>query len=200
MSFDLAPEGYYSPATMAKADLYAMGIKPPRQKFKIPDRIDGIAAQSFFAGRAECTIRRTPVPVVYLDFHAQFPGVSDLLGCRELLCAESLEFRDFTAAARDMVERVTLDDCFRPPFWKQLRWYALVEPNEDVVPMRAKFGQRADSDPTLAWNFLTSGQPFWMTGPAVMGSKLITGKPLKILEAIRVVPHGLQTGLTSVKL
>jgi len=70
-----------------------------------------------------------------------------------------------------------------------------VEPNEDVVAIRAKFGLRADSDPTLAWNFLTSKQPFWMTGPDVIAAKLMTGKPIKILEAIKVVPHGVQPGL-----
>ena len=98
-----------------------------------------------------------------------------------------------------MVERVELEDCFRPAFWKTLRWYALVEPN-DVVPIRAKFGQRVDSDPTMAWNFLTSKQPIWMTGPDVIAAKLMTGKPLKILEAIAVVPHGVQPGLAPVKL
>ena len=156
---DLVPERCYSPATLAREYFSRMGIKPPQEKFKIPDRINGIAMQAFFAGRAECMIRRTPVPISYVDFHAQFPAVSSLLNCREILCAESLEFADWTAEARDMMERVTLDDCSRPAFWKQLRWYALVEPQEDVVPMRAKFGKRDDSDPTLGWNFLTSRQP-----------------------------------------
>lgn len=192
---DLAPERSYSPATLAKAYFSAMGIKPPEEKFKIPDRINGIAMQAFFAGRSECVIRRTPVPVIYLDFHAQFPAVSRLLDCRELLCAERLEFTDFTAGARQMMERATLADCFRSAFWKQLRWWALVEPQEDVVPMRAKFGQRDDSDPTLAWNFLTSKQPFWTTGLDAIAAKLMTGKPLKILEAIKVIPHGMQPGL-----
>jgi hypothetical protein len=68
------------------------------------------------------------------------------------------------------------------------------------VPVRAKFGQREDSDPTLAWNFLTSKQPFWVTGPDAIAAKLITGKPLKILKAIAVVPHGVQPELVAVKL
>jgi hypothetical protein len=34
----------------------------------------------------------------------------------------------------------------------------------------------------------------------VIGAKLMTGKPLKILEAIKVVPHGVQPGLVPVKL
>ena len=93
-----------------------MGIEPPQEKFGIPDEINGIAMQAFVAGRAECMIRRTPVPVTYVDFHAQFPAVSNLLNCREMLCAESLEFADFTVEARDMIERVTLDDSFRPGY------------------------------------------------------------------------------------
>ncbi len=173
---DLVPERCYSPATLAKEHWSAMGITPPQKKFNIPDRINGIAMQALVAGRAECVIRRTPLPVTYVDVHAQFPAVSKLLNCREILCAESLEFRDFTAQAREILERTTRDDCFRSAFWKQLRWYALVEPQEDVVPIRAKFGQREDSDPTMGWNFLTSKQPVWMTGPDVIAAKLMTGK------------------------
>jgi hypothetical protein len=197
---DMAPERAYSSATLAKGYFSAMGIKPPEKKFKIPDRINGIAMQAFVAGRAECTIRRTPVPVTYLDFHAQFPAVSKLLDCREILCAKSLEFADFTAGARQLLEHVKPDDCYRPAFWKQLRWFALVEPNDDVLPMRAKFGQREDSDPTLAWNLLTSGQPIWVTGLDAVAAKLMTEKPLKILRAIKVIPHGVQSGLVPVRL
>jgi hypothetical protein len=196
----LPPDRCYSPATLAKSYLSKMRIKPPQEKFKLPDRINGIATQSAAGGRAECVIRQTPVPCTYVDFHAQFPAVSKLLDCREILCAESLEFRDFTAGARRMVERVELADCFHPAFWKQLRWFALVEPQEDVIPMRAKFGLRTDPAPTLAWNFLTSKQPIWMTGPDVIAAKLMTGKPLGILEAIKVVPHRVQPGLVPVKL
>ncbi len=29
------------------------------------------------------------------------------------------QFADFTAGARDIVESVTLDDCFQPEFWKE---------------------------------------------------------------------------------
>jgi hypothetical protein len=111
-----------------------------------------------------------------------------------------LEFRDCTTEARQIVERAQLDDCFRPAFWKRLRFFVLVEPNDDVVPVRARFGLRADSDPTLAWNFLNSKQPFWMTGASAIGAKLITGKPLKILKAAKVVPHVVQAGLAPVKL
>jgi hypothetical protein len=58
---DLPPDRCYSPATLAKSYLSAMGIKPPQEKFKISDRINGIAAQASAGGRAECMIRQTPV-------------------------------------------------------------------------------------------------------------------------------------------
>jgi hypothetical protein len=197
---DLPPDRCYSPATLAKSYLSQMGIKPPQEKFKIPDKINGIAMQAFSAGRAECNIPRTTLPVIYVDLHAQFSALSKMLGCREILCAESLEFPDYTAEAREMVERVKFDDCFRPKFWKQLRWYALVEPNDDVVPIRAKFGLRADSDPTLGWDFLTSKEPIWMAGPDVIAAKVISSKSLRILKAIQVLPRGVQSGLVPVKL
>jgi len=95
-SVDLPPDRCYSPATLAKSYLSATGIKPPQEKFKIPDRINGIATQASVGGRAECMIRQTPVPCTYVDFHAQFSSVSKLLGCRDILCAKSLGFTDFT--------------------------------------------------------------------------------------------------------
>jgi len=197
---NLSPERCYSPATLDKAYFSGLGVAAPEEKFQISDMINGIAMQALAAGRAECTIRRMPVPVVYLDCYAQFAALSSLLNCREILCAESLESADFTRRAREVTERVTLDDCLRPQFWKQLRWYALVEPCEDVVPFRAKFGKGDNSDPTLAFNFLSSKQPIWMTGPDVIAAKLISGKPLRILKAIQLVPHGIQPGLRAVKL
>lgn len=197
---DQVAERCYSPATLAKGYLSKMGIKPPQEKFKTPDKINGIAMQSFFAGRAGCMICRTPVPSTYVDFQAQFPAISNLLNCREILCAKSLEFPDFTREARDSIERITGNDCYQPAVWKQLRWFALVEPCEDVLPLRAKFGQRQDSDPTLGWNFLTSKQPIWITGPDAVAAKLMTAKPIKILKAIAVKPSGVQPGLQPVNL
>ena len=197
---NVAPERCYSSATLSKSYFSAMGIKPPPEKFNISDRINGIAAQTFAAGRSECTVRLTPVPITYVDFFSQFPAISSLLDCREILCAQSLEFADFTNGAIEMTEHLTPDDCFRPGFWKELRWFALVESCEDVVAIRAKFGTRDDSDPTLGWNFVLSKQPVWVTGPDVIAAKVITGKPLKILSAIQVIPNGVQPGLMPVRL
>ena len=54
---DLLPEKANSPATIAKGYLEAMGIQPPLKKFKIPEKIQGIAMQAYYGGRAECRVR-----------------------------------------------------------------------------------------------------------------------------------------------
>ena len=43
---DLVPERCYSSATLAKGYISATGVKPPQEKFKIPDKINGIAMQA----------------------------------------------------------------------------------------------------------------------------------------------------------
>src|SRR5438445_5687856 len=43
-------------------------------------------------------------------------------------------------------------------------------------------------------------QPCWTSALDVIAAKLMTGKPLKILKAIKVIPHGVQPGLVPVKL
>ena len=65
---NVAPERCYSSATLSKSYFSAMGIKPPPEKFNISDGITGIVAQTFAAGRSECTVRRTPLPITYVDF------------------------------------------------------------------------------------------------------------------------------------
>jgi hypothetical protein len=72
----LHPDKAVSQASVGKSYLPAMNIVPPMEKFNLPDDIQGIAAQAFFGGRAECGIRKTPVPVVVTDFSSQHPHLA----------------------------------------------------------------------------------------------------------------------------
>ena len=53
IQIDLVPNRCCSPATLAKSYFSEMGIEPPQEKFKIPDGINGIAAQASAGGRAD---------------------------------------------------------------------------------------------------------------------------------------------------
>src|SRR5258707_4415037 len=124
----LQPDRAYSPASIAKAYLDAMGVIPPKDKFKTAHRVLGIAMQAYYGGRAECRIRHVQVPVVHTDFTSQYPSVNALLGNGDVLTAARLSFDDVTNEIRELLSRVTLEHAFNPSFWKQLKFFALVRP------------------------------------------------------------------------
>jgi len=194
---ELQPDRAYSPASIAKAYLNAMGVKPPKDKFNVSDQVMGIAMQSYYGGRSECRIRRVPVPVVHTDFTSQYPTVNTLLGNWKILTAESITFNDDTEAIRAFVSAVTLEDTFKPEFWKNLSFYALVLPNDDVLPVRAVYNGETQN---IGVNKLTSNEPIWFAGPDVVASVLLSGKAPNIIRAIRMEPHGKQSGLKSTNL
>ena len=196
----LLPDKCYSPASIAKAYMHEMGVEPPSQKFKIPAEINGIAMQAYYGGRAECHIRRVPVPVMRLDFVSQYCTCNTLLHNWEIITAASVEFPDATDEIRCFLDTITHEKCFDPATWPQFRFFALVQPDRDIFPVRAAYKTREPDKLNIGLNYLTSEQPVWFAGPDVIASILLTGKVPKILKAIRVVPIGKQAGLRAVHL
>jgi len=49
-------------------------------------------------------------------------------------------------------------------------------------------------------NYLTSEKPIWVAGPDVVNSVIQTGKVPRIVRAVKLVPHGIQSGLHPVQL
>lgn len=190
----LDPDKAVSPASIGKAYLRKMGIIPPMQKFTIPDYFHGIAAQGYFGGRAECRIRNAPVPVVLTDFSSQYPTVNSLLGNMEILTAESVSFDEATEEVQSFLDRVKHDDCFDQRVWKELRFFARIRPDSDVLPVRAEFSDDG-STKNIGVNYFTSAEPVWLTGPDLVMSKLLSGKAPRVEKAFRLVPHGRQKGL-----
>lgn len=194
--FDLQPDRAYSPASIAKAYLDVMNIARPKVMFDVADKELGIAMQAYYGGRAECRIRKTPVPVVHTDFTSQYPTVNALLGNWDFLTAERIDFQDYTQGVREMLASLKLKDAFNPEFWKRLTFFALVLPERDILPVRTVYNSRTQN---IGLNYLTSEQPVWFAGPDVVASALL-GKIPKIVKAIRVVPHGRQRDLQTTNL
>lgn len=188
----LRPDRAYSPASMAKAYLDAMAIIPPQEKFHVPNDVLGIAMQAYYGGRAECRVRRLEVPVVHTDFTSQYPTVNALLGNWRVLTAHSVSFEDVTEKVRALLASVTLDDLFRREFWMRSSFFALVEPDDDILPVRAVYNGETQN---IGINRLQSNEPIWFAGPDVVASKLLAGKVPHVARAIRMVPRGTQTGL-----
>ncbi len=196
----LPPDRAYSPASIGKAYLRAMGIVEPMRKFKdIPPKIHGIAMAAYCGGRAECRIRRWPVPVVPVDLTSEYPSVDALLGIWDVLTAERLRTDDATEDVRALLANVTLDDLFRPAFWKQLNFYARIIPEGDILPVRSVYGSKSGTC-NIGLNTLHWKQPMWVAGPDLVASVLSSGHIPNVQEAFRLVPHGKQSGLRPIKL
>jgi hypothetical protein len=115
----------------------------------------------------------------------------------EILRAKKLTFEDATNEVQTLLESMSLHRCFKRRQWRDFRFFALVEPAGDVFPVRTMhsgFTQSVGND------YLTDKKPIWMAGPDVINSVLQTDKAPRILRAIRLVPHGKQKGLKSVRL
>lgn len=194
---DLRPENAYSPASIAKAYLKAMGVTPPSKKFNVSGQVLGAAMQGYYGGRAEARIRRTFVPTVLTDFKSEYATVNTLMGLWSFLTAANLKIEEATDSVRTMLKDSTVEAAFEPTFWKSLPFFALIQPKGDVLPVRTSYSGHISN---IGINPLTSQEPIWFAGPDVVSATLLTGRPPRILRAFRVIPEGQQEGLKTVSL
>jgi len=193
----LSPDRAYSPASIAKGYLEAMSIVTPEQKFDVSPRNLGIAMESYFGGRAETRVRAQEVPVVPVDFTSEYPSTCALLKLWEIVTAKNISFDDATESARKQLKEITLEKSFDLKRWPDFRFFALIKPEDDILPVRTMYNRKTVN---IGNNHLTSPKPIWIAGPDVIASKIQTGRDPQILKAIRIVPHGQQTGMKSVGL
>jgi hypothetical protein len=189
----LPPERAMSAASITKAFLDEMHVQHPVKKFNLPDKVLGKCMQSYYGGRSEIRIRHQEVPTVVCDTTSEYPSVAALLNLWPLLIAADVKVEDYTNGAHDLLNRVTSETILDPSTWRDLAFFALVEPNGDILPVRALYGETGDTN--IGLNPLTSDKPLWYAGPDLAASKLKTGKSPKIVEAFRVVPQGIQEGM-----
>ncbi len=195
---NLKPYQAYSPASVAKSYLEAMGIITPAKKFKISEKQLGIAMQSYYGGRSETRVRRAEVPVVPVDFTSEYPTCCALLGLFDVLTAHRVTFEDDTQNTRRLLRRISLETCFKPSIWKRFKFFALVQPDGDILPVRTVYDGVTQN---IGNNYLTSDTPLWFTGCDLIASMIRgKGKVPHIIRAIRMVPQGKQARMRSVNL
>jgi hypothetical protein len=193
----LTPDRAYSPASIAKGYLEAMNIVTPEQKFNVSPRNLGIAMESYFGGRAETRVRAQEVPVVPVDFTSEYPSTCALLKLWEIVTAQDISFTDATESVRKQLQQSTHEKCFDLKCWPTLRFFALVKPEDDILPVRTMYNGKTVN---IGNNYLTSSKPIWIAGPDLIASKIQTGRTPRILKALRIISHGQQQGMKPVGL
>ncbi len=197
---NLAPTRAFSPASIAKAYQRAMGLKPLREKFSdLPNEAYGYAMSAYYGGRAEARIRKTPVPVVYCDFLSMYPTVNSLLELWDYQTAATCCLEDCADEVRELLEGAALEDCFDPELWPQLRFFARIRPDGDVLPVRAEYEPHGGAY-TIGVNPLYADRRLWYAGPDLLASVLLTGQVPEVEEVFHLVPDGQQEGLDAVEL
>jgi hypothetical protein len=188
---ELSPERSYSPASVGKAYLRALGVRPPlRRQPGFPKDVLGYATAAYYGGRAECRTRRTPVPVTYVDFLAMYATICSLLGLWQFLTCTRVEIvEENREDVEAWLDGLRLDDCFDPATWPRLRGLVLIEPAGDVLPVRARYEQGGSFG--IGLNPLESSpEPLWYTLPDALAARRLGRRAPKVVRALRFVPKG----------
>ncbi len=100
---------------------------------------------------------------------------------------------------QQLLDQASVDGCFDPGLWPQLVGYAQIQPDGDVLPVRAQYDPHSPSW-GIAVTHLTSPGPLWYSLPDLVASALLTGRAPTVLQAIRLRPEGTTAGLTPLRL
>lgn len=188
----------YSPASVGKAYLRAMGIKPRLDLDDIDPKILGYAMAAFYGGRAEVHVRKTPLPVRLVDFTSMYPTVDTLMGVWAIVTASKVDIVDATSDVQAFLDTVSVVDLYNPQTWPQMLGFGAIIPDGDVVPVRAGY---REGDWSIGVNPLHAETPFWYTIPDLIASKILTGKTPTVTRAYRLIASdNRQTSLRSVML
>lgn len=187
--------GIYSAASLGKQALSQLNIKPfMQQNSDFPPEIMGYILSAYFGGRCEDRIRKTPVKVTVLDFFSMYPTVTNLLDLWEFVIADKIQYIDDTENIKRLINEFTFEDAHNRDFWKQLIVLVEIEPDDDILPVRAKYAEE-DGTFNIGINCISIKKPLYYFLPDILASKLLTGKSPKIKKAIRFIPEGIQKGL-----
>ncbi len=189
----------YSEASLGKAYLREMGIRPWRLlQPGFPDELMGLIMSSYYGGRSEVHLRREVTRVLYCDFLSMYPTVCALMGLWSFVTARGVDWRETTAETASFLEAVTLADLQQPATFRRLPTLVRIRPAGDLLPVRAQY--EPEPQYTIGLNFLTCDSPLWYTLADCMASKLLTGKPPTVLQALSFAPEPPQSGLSPVSL
>jgi hypothetical protein len=175
----------YSEASLGKAYLRELGVPPfLDQHADFPAQVYGYGMVAYYGGRSEVRIRLQPTEVIYCDFKSQYPTVNAVMGLQDLLLAKDVMVRDATADVRMLLATYTLDQVQSPAFWRRLRVLVKVRPQDDLLPVRAEYGQ----DGRNIGDVYVSGPVIWHTLADVLACHILTGKAPEVLQALELVP------------
>jgi len=187
----------FSEASIGKANFVEMGIQPWFKVQKdIPRKLLARIMSAYFGGRSEVRIRREIRQVMLCDFLSMYPTVCTLVRLWPFVIGEGMEWRDDTPRIKRILKTWTLDDLRDKSNWRNLVALVQVMPEADIFPVRAEYNDGADG--TIGANHLSSKTGLWFTLADCLASQILSGKPVRVIQAISFTPGRPQEGLKPV--
>jgi hypothetical protein len=188
-----------SEASIGKAYLKQMNIRPWQElQPDAPNELNGLIMSTYFGGRAEVHLRRIIHQVLYCDFLSMYPTVWTLMGLWRFVIAKGMNWHDATIETAEFLDRAALADLQKPENWPLLTTLVEIEPDGDILPVRAKYA--GEQQATIGLNHLSSNQPLWFTLADCLASKILTGRSPKVVRAMRFSPGELKDGLKPISM
>lgn len=196
-----------SEAGLGKAYLKEMGIRPWRDvQPDFPDELVGAILSTYFGGRAEVHIRRVPTRVLYCDFLSMYPTVCTLMRLWPFVIADGMSHRDSTVETSAWLASATPADLQKSENWLRLTTLVQIQPDGDVLPVRARYdppamakGNSARST-TIGLNHLCFDGLLWFTLADCLASKFLSGKSPEVVRAVTFDAGEPQAGLKPVRI
>jgi hypothetical protein len=189
----------YSAASIGKAHLDAMGVRPWRDvQHDMPPELLGAILAAYYGGRSEVHLRRVVRQVRYCDFLSMYPTVCTHMGLWRFVTATGMTWSDTTAATQAFLDGVTLDALQRPATWRDLTTIVELVPDDDLLPVRAKYD---GTSYTIGLNYLsTDAAPVWYPLADLTTAKLNGERVPRIRRAITFAPKRRQAKLRPIEL
>jgi hypothetical protein len=202
----LHPADALSPAAIAKSYYKAAGISPLRDRFAAFSKdaqegafsVAGASFSGYYGGRVEARVVRQPVPIVKLDAISMYPTIVVLLELWPFIIADAIEPVETTEEVRALLDTLTYEALLDPARWKDLRAIVEIEPDGDLLPVRATYA--ANHAPNIGLNYLHApSKQLWYALPDLVVAKL-AGKTPRVLRAIRFHAGAQIEGLVEIAL
>jgi len=154
----------YSPASIGKAYLRKMGIRPFMEcNPDFPKEILGYAMSAYYGGRTEVRIRNKPIPITYLDFTSMYPSVYSLLKLDKFLKAEKINYihnNQNTENIKAFVNSLKIEDLQDKETWSRNEMHSIVKirPKDDILPVRMEYSNTVKN---IGINYVTSDKELW---------------------------------------
>ena len=172
-----------SEASIGKAYLDEMGVAPLQACQDVPGEMFGRTMSTFYGGRAEVRHLRVSVEVRHTDFKSMYPTVNALMGLWPFVIADGFTSADTTEATRAFLLGVSREDFQKRETWRFLTTLVKIQPDSDLVPVRAKYDDSAKANNTIGLNYLSYRGGIWYTLADIVAAKVLTRKAPHIIEA-----------------